>query len=43
LQTRISTPDFAVGVSPLNAIATAAEEMNHHLDLDLRYDHLGSP
>lgn len=21
-------------------VATVAEEMNHHLDLDLRYDHL---
>lgn len=40
LQTRIRTPDFATGVSLLNAIAEAAERQNHHPDLDLRYTHL---
>ena len=40
LQTRIRTPNFAVGLSVLNAIGAAAEKMNHHPDLDLRYTHL---
>ncbi|HEY3485570.1 MAG TPA: VOC family protein, partial [Ilumatobacteraceae bacterium] len=30
-------PDFATGVSLLNAIAEAAEREDHHPDLDLRY------
>ena len=37
LQTRIRTPDFATGLSMVNAIGAAAEEMDHHPDLDLRY------
>ena len=40
LQTRIRTPDFASGLSLVNAIGAAAEEMNHHPDLDLRYSHV---
>jgi 4a-hydroxytetrahydrobiopterin dehydratase len=40
LQTRIRTKDFATGLSVVNAIGAAAEEMNHHPDLDLRYTHL---
>ena len=40
LQTRIRTADFATGLSLVNAIGAAAEEMNHHPDLDLRYTHL---
>lgn len=40
LQTRIRTPDFATGLSLVNAIGAAAEEMDHHPDLDLRYTHL---
>lgn len=40
LQTRIRTPDFATGLSVVNAIGAAAEEMNHHPDLDLRYKHV---
>jgi len=40
LQTRIRTLDFASGLSVLNAIGAAAEEMDHHPDLDLRYTHL---
>lgn len=40
LQTRIRTPNFAAGLSILNAIGAAAEEVNHHPDLDLRYTHL---
>lgn len=40
LQTRIRTPDFATGLSVVNAIGAAAEEMNHHPDLDLRYTHV---
>jgi len=37
LQTRIRTGDFATGLKVLDAIGAAAEEMNHHPDLDLRY------
>jgi 4a-hydroxytetrahydrobiopterin dehydratase len=40
LQTRILTRDFATGLSVVNAIGAAAEEMNHHPDLNLRYTHL---
>jgi 4a-hydroxytetrahydrobiopterin dehydratase len=40
LQTRIRTKDFATGLSVVNAIGAAAEEMNHHPDLTLRYTHL---
>jgi 4a-hydroxytetrahydrobiopterin dehydratase len=40
LQTRIRTPDFATGLSIVNAIGAAAEEMDHHPDLDLRYPHV---
>lgn len=40
LQTRIATGDFATGLAVVNAIGAAAEEMDHHPDLDLRYDHL---
>jgi 4a-hydroxytetrahydrobiopterin dehydratase len=37
LQTRIHTRDFAAGLHLVNAIGVAAEEMDHHPDLDLRY------
>lgn len=37
LQTRIHTSDFATGLAVVNAIGAAAEEMDHHPDLDLRY------
>jgi 4a-hydroxytetrahydrobiopterin dehydratase len=40
LQTRIRTPDFATGLSIVNAIGAAAEEMGHHPDVDLRYAHV---
>lgn len=40
LQTRIATGDFATGLSVVNAIGAAAEELNHHPDLDLRYPHV---
>ncbi len=40
LQTRIRTRNFATGLSVINAIGAAAEEMNHHPDLDLRYTHV---
>jgi 4a-hydroxytetrahydrobiopterin dehydratase len=40
LQTRIHTPNFATGLSVVDAIGAAAEDMNHHPDLDLRYDHV---
>jgi 4a-hydroxytetrahydrobiopterin dehydratase len=40
LQTRIATRDFTTGLSVVNAIGTAAEDMNHHPDLDLRYSHI---
>ncbi|WP_436530369.1 4a-hydroxytetrahydrobiopterin dehydratase [Actinoplanes sp. HUAS TT8] len=37
LQTRLRTGDFATGLALVNAIGAAAEEMDHHPDLDLRY------
>jgi 4a-hydroxytetrahydrobiopterin dehydratase len=40
LQTRIQTLDFATGLSIVDAIGAAAEEMNHHPDVDLRYTHV---
>jgi len=40
LQTRIRTGDFVTGLAVLNAIGAAAEEMNHHPDLDLRYSRI---
>jgi 4a-hydroxytetrahydrobiopterin dehydratase len=40
LQTRIRTRDFAAGLALVNAIGAAAEAMDHHPDLDLRYTHL---
>jgi 4a-hydroxytetrahydrobiopterin dehydratase len=40
LQTRFRTKDFATGLRLLNAVGAAAEEANHHPDLDLRYPHL---
>jgi len=40
LQTRVRTRDFATGLALVNAIAAAAEQMNHHPDLDLRYSHV---
>jgi 4a-hydroxytetrahydrobiopterin dehydratase len=40
LQTRILTPDFATGLSIVNAIGAAAEQMDHHPDVVLRYHHV---
>jgi len=40
LQTRIRTADFAAGLALVNAIGAAAEAMDHHPDLDLRYTHV---
>ena len=40
LQTRFLTGDFATGLALVNRIGAAAEELNHHPDLDLRYPHL---
>jgi 4a-hydroxytetrahydrobiopterin dehydratase len=40
LQTRIHTRNFATGLSVVNAIGAAAEEMNHHPDFNLRYTHV---
>ncbi|GAA1431611.1 VOC family protein [Microlunatus lacustris] len=37
LQTRIATPDFAAGLALVEAIGAAAEELDHHPDLGLRY------
>ncbi len=37
LQTRFRTPNFMAGVALVNAIAEAAEQADHHPDLDLRY------
>jgi 4a-hydroxytetrahydrobiopterin dehydratase len=40
LHTRFRTGDFATGLRLVNQIGEAAEEANHHPDLDLRYPHL---
>jgi 4a-hydroxytetrahydrobiopterin dehydratase len=40
LYTRLITRDFATGLAVVNAIGAAAEEMDHHPDLDLRYAHV---
>jgi 4a-hydroxytetrahydrobiopterin dehydratase len=40
LQTRLRSGDFATGLTLINAIGAAAEQMNHHPDLDLRYGYV---
>ena len=40
LHARFATGDFATGIALADAIAQAAEEANHHPDLDLRYPNL---
>lgn len=40
LRTRIRTGNFATGLSVVDAIGAAAERMDHHPDLDLRYTHV---
>lgn len=40
LRTRWRTGDFATGLRLTEAVAAAAEEANHHPDLDLRYGYL---
>lgn len=40
LRTRLATRDFATGLRLLNRIGDAAEEADHHPDLDLRYTHV---
>lgn len=40
LRTRLATGNFVAGLALVNRIGEAAEEANHHPDLDLRYPHL---
>ena len=40
LQSRIRTADFTAGLAIVDAIGAAAEAMDHHPDLDLRYTHV---
>ena len=40
LHAHFETGDFATGLKLLNRVGEAAEAMNHHPDLDLRYPHL---
>jgi len=40
LHTRIRTGDYATGLAVVAAIGAAAEDMNHHPDLTLRYGHV---
>lgn len=40
LHTRLATGDFATGLRLVERIGAAAEEADHHPDLDLRYTHL---
>jgi len=37
LRTRVPTPDFAAGLALVNALGAAAEEADHHPDIDLRF------
>ncbi len=37
---RYETGDFNTGAALVTKIAEAADEMNHHPDVDLRYPHL---
>ena len=40
LQTRIPTGDFATGLALVNRIGAAAEEANHHPEINFRYGHI---
>ena len=40
IHAHLETGDFATGLRLVNLIGEAAESMNHHPDLDLRYPHL---
>lgn len=40
LQTRIATGNFAAGLAVVNSIGAAAEDMDHHPDITLRYGHV---
>ena len=40
LQTRIRTADFATGLAVVNLIAAAADDLDQHPQLDLRYNHV---
>lgn len=40
LHARFRTGSFATGLDLVNRIGAAAEEMNHHPDVDLRYPHV---
>ncbi|GAA1856881.1 4a-hydroxytetrahydrobiopterin dehydratase [Myceligenerans crystallogenes] len=40
LYTRIATGSFTAGLQLVNAVGLAAEEANHHPDVDLRYPHV---
>src|SRR4051812_21150738 len=40
LHTRFRTRDFATGLRLVNLVGEAAEAVNHHPDLDLRYPHV---
>jgi 4a-hydroxytetrahydrobiopterin dehydratase len=40
LETRLQTKNFATGLRLVDQIGAAAEDANHHPDLDLRYGHL---
>ena len=40
LFSRVPSRDFATGLALVNAIGAAAEEANHHPDIDLRYGHV---
>lgn len=40
LRTRVRTADFAAGLALVDAIGAAAEQMDHHPDLELRFTHV---
>ena len=40
LRTRVQTREFAAGLALVNAIGAAAEQMDHHPDVELRFTHV---
>ncbi|UUZ45061.2 4a-hydroxytetrahydrobiopterin dehydratase [Janibacter limosus] len=41
LRTRLKVADYAAALDPVNRIAKAADEADHHPDIDLRYNWVG--
>lgn len=41
LQTRFDTGSFSVGLDLVNQVGAAAEDADHHPDIELQYPHVG--